>query len=89
VSEALDNASGRPYTGSMTKPIVRLQLEVKKGIDDPLIVISDIVDCSRGIESSLREWVRIARRKGHSWQEIANSLQVSRQSAWERFRDVD
>jgi hypothetical protein len=33
--------------------------------------------------------VRTARRHGKSWAEIATQLGVSRQSAWERWRDVD
>jgi hypothetical protein len=33
--------------------------------------------------------VRAARRHGRSWAEIATTLGVSRQSAWERWRDVD
>ena len=35
------------------------------------------------------EAVRIARRNGKSWAEIAVKLGVARQSAWERWRDVD
>lgn len=33
--------------------------------------------------------VRAARRNGHSWAEIATRLGVTRQSAWERWRDLD
>jgi hypothetical protein len=67
---------------------VRLDLEIREGLDDPLAVIGGIVDASRGVESSLREWVKVARSRGHTWQEIADALRVSRQSAWERFKDV-
>ena len=82
--------SGMPYSRAMAKTwAVRLNVEVKKGLDDPLPVISGIVDASRGVESMLKEWVRVARSKGHTWQEIADSLRVTRQSAWERFKDVD
>lgn len=35
------------------------------------------------------EAVRTARREGRSWAEIAVRLGVTRQSAWERWRDVD
>jgi len=35
------------------------------------------------------EAVRAARRSGKSWAEIAVKLGVTRQSAWERWRDVD
>lgn len=33
--------------------------------------------------------VRLARRHGHSWAEVATRLGVTRQSAWERGRDLD
>jgi len=69
--------------------IVRLDLRVDEGFNDPLAVIGGIVECSDGIESMLREWVKLARTKGHSWQHIADALRVSRQSAWERFRDLE
>jgi hypothetical protein len=72
----------------MSSWAVRLQLEVREGLDDPLAVIDGIVDASNGIEGALREWVRVARSKGHTWQEIARALHVTRQSAWERFRDA-
>ncbi|MBO0877098.1 MAG: PASTA domain-containing protein, partial [Pseudonocardia sp.] len=35
------------------------------------------------------EAVRTSRRHGKSWAEIAIRLGVARQSAWERWRDVD
>ncbi|HEV2342874.1 MAG TPA: PASTA domain-containing protein [Actinocrinis sp.] len=35
------------------------------------------------------EAVRTARREGRSWAEIAVRLGVTRQSAWERWRDID
>ena len=66
-----------------------MNLEIDGGKDDPLAVIGGIVGASRGIESSLREWVRIARSRGHSWQEVAEALGVTRQSAWERFKDAE
>ena len=80
--------SVQPYTLPMSEWAARLNLEVREGIDDPLAVISGIVDSSRGIESALGEWVRIARSKGHTWQEVADALNVSRQSAWMRFKEV-
>jgi hypothetical protein len=66
---------------------VRLNLEVREGLDDPIAVIDGIVGASKGIESMLHEWVKTARTRGHTWQEIADALHVTRQSAWERFRD--
>jgi uncharacterized NAD(P)/FAD-binding protein YdhS len=73
----------------MPKWNVRLNLEVKEGLDDPLAVIRGIVDSSQAIDSMLRRWVAMARSRGCSWQEIADALRVTRQSAWERFRDEE
>lgn len=71
------------------KQTVRLNIEVTEGLDDPLRVIRLIVESSNGIESMLRQWIRLARAQGHTWEEIAASLSVTRQSAWQRFRDVE
>jgi hypothetical protein len=72
----------------MTDWAVRLDLEVREGLDDPLAVIDGIVGASKGVESMLHEWVKTARTRGHTWQEIADALHVTRQSAWERFKDT-
>lgn len=68
---------------------VRLNLEIHKGEEDPLAVIDGIVSASRGVDAALRQWVSIAREKGCSWKAVGDALGVSRQSAWERFKDVD
>jgi hypothetical protein len=87
---ALTNPSGQPYSAVVArKPAVQLNLEVRANVDDPLVVIGDIVDASRGVESMLRRWVQVARSNCHTLQEIADALRVTRQAAWERFRDVD
>jgi hypothetical protein len=51
----------------------------------PLEAVQGIRQCLQGIESGLRANVERARAAGHSWQEIADALAVTRQSAWERF----
>jgi len=38
-------------------------------------------------KAELNERVYEARRAGHAWEEIADALGVSRQSAWEKFRE--
>jgi hypothetical protein len=68
---------------------IRLQLEVDDGEDAPLEVIKGITDSSEAIERSLGEWVRVARTKGHTWEEIGTALGVTRQSAWERFKAIE
>lgn len=53
---------------------------------DRLADIGTVRRCLDGAELSA---VRTARRSGRSWAEIATSLGVSRQSAWEKWRDLD
>jgi hypothetical protein len=43
----------------------------------------------RYFEAAQREAVRLARRAGHSWQEIAEAAGIARQSAWQKWRATD
>jgi hypothetical protein len=54
-----------------------------------LLALTDIGLVRRLLEHAELTAVRTARRQGKSWTEIAVSLGVTRQSAWERWRDVD
>jgi transposase-like protein len=56
---------------------------------DPLAALSDVGLLRRLLDEAELEAVRSARRSGRSWAEIATKLGVSRQSAWERWRDLD
>jgi PASTA domain/Homeodomain-like domain len=51
--------------------------------------LSDIGVVRRMLDQAELAAVRTARRRGKSWAEIATHLGVSRQSAWERWRDLD
>jgi hypothetical protein len=64
---------------------VSVSVSIDGGEDNPLAVIRGITTGMRNIDQQLRNTVEDARRRGHSWQEIADALGVSRQSAWERF----
>ena len=39
------------------------------------------------LDTAERNAVTTARNRGQSWAEVASALGVSRQSAWERWRD--
>ncbi|MGO1321130.1 MAG: ClpX C4-type zinc finger protein [Galactobacter sp.] len=39
------------------------------------------------VEQHLTTWVTAARQRGISWAKIGQTLGMTRQSAWERFRD--
>jgi hypothetical protein len=56
---------------------------------DALTALSDIGQLRRLLDESELAAVRSARRQGKSWAEIATKLGVTRQSAWERWRDLD
>ncbi|GAA1873656.1 hypothetical protein GCM10009836_63300 [Pseudonocardia ailaonensis] len=56
---------------------------------DPLDALSDVGVVRRLLDEAELEAVRSARRVSRSWAEIATKLGVTRQSAWERWRDLD
>jgi hypothetical protein len=57
--------------------------------DDGLATLSDIGVVRRILDQAELAAVRTARLRGKSWAEIATHLGVTRQSAWERWRDLD
>jgi PASTA domain len=59
------------------------------GGDVALTALADIGVLRRLLDQVEFEAVRAARKQGRSWSEIAIRLGVTRQSAWERLRDVD
>jgi hypothetical protein len=54
-----------------------------------LAALSDIGTVRRLLDQAELSAVWTARRHGKSWAEIATRLGVTRQSAWERWRDLD
>lgn len=57
--------------------------------DAALRALADVADLRRSLEQAELLAVRTARRHGKSWTEIATMLTISRQSAWERWRELD
>lgn len=57
--------------------------------DEALAALADIGLVRRLLDQAELEAVRAARRDRKSWAEIATRLGVSRQSAWERWRELD
>lgn len=57
--------------------------------EQALKALADIGVLRRLLDQMEFEAVRTSRRRGKSWAEIAIRLGVTRQSAWERWRDVD
>lgn len=57
--------------------------------DAALDAMADIGTLRRLLEQAELAAVRTARRHRRSWAEIATQLGITRQSAWERWRDLD
>lgn len=57
--------------------------------DAALTALADVGLIRRLLDQAELIGVRTARRHGKSWAEIATKLGVTRQSAWERWRDLD
>lgn len=57
--------------------------------DAALEALTDVGSVRRLLDRIEFETIRAARRQGKSWAEIAVRLGITRQSAWERWQDVD
>jgi hypothetical protein len=57
--------------------------------EEALNALSDVGVVRRMLDQAELDAVRAARRDRKSWAEIATRLGVSRQSAWERWKDLD
>jgi hypothetical protein len=57
--------------------------------DSALDALADVGRLRRVLDQVEMGAVRVARRHGKSWTEIATIMGVTRQSAWERWRDLD
>jgi hypothetical protein len=57
--------------------------------DGALDALADVGLVRRLLDQAELVAVRTARQRGKSWAEIATRLGVTRQSAWERWRDLD
>lgn len=61
----------------------------RDGGEHALHALSDISMVRRLLDQAELSAVRTARRHAKSWAEIATNLGVTRQSAWERWRELD
>ncbi len=69
-------------------PLVTVTLTVEDGWkSDPMRVIAGIQESHRTLEKWQRKAVRAARDEGATWDDIGTACGVSRQAAWERFKD--
>jgi|SRR5690625_3383821 len=56
-------------------------------MDDAALLarLPEVAAAGNQVEEHLRVWVTAARERGISWARIGESLDMTRQSAWERF----
>ena len=47
-----------------------------------------IAATSEQVDDFFRDWIKLIRSRNISWAEIGKVLGISRQAAWERFREV-
>lgn len=70
------------------EPLVSVTLTVEDGWKlDPMRVIAGIQESHRALEKWQRKAVRAAREQGATWDDIGTACGVSRQAAWERFKE--
>lgn len=55
-------------------------------VDEVLDLLPKIAGVASQVETRLAAWVDVARTKGASWARVGESLGMTRQSAWERFK---
>lgn len=56
--------------------------------DDELLArLPQVAEAGRQVETHLATWVAAARERGISWARIGQALEMTRQSAWERFNE--
>jgi hypothetical protein len=55
---------------------------------DPLIALGDVRTVRAYLDEREVEFVKRARQHGKSWAEIAASVGVTRQTAWERWQEL-
>lgn len=64
----------------------RIEIEINTG-DDALHHVRVLHDAENCIDDWLIEAITAAREGGASWDDVGRALGVSRQAAWEAFRD--
>jgi len=82
-NEILDSAAGQPADAEPPE-LTYWQAMTDQQLLDQLPKIAGV---ATQVEGSLTTWVRRVRSRGVSWARIGEALDMTRQSAWERFSD--
>jgi hypothetical protein len=78
-----DQRRGDQARGDQPPPQSSWQQEVP--LEDVMTTLPRVAAGSRQVEEHLTHWVRKARSLGATWAAIGAALDMTRQSAWERF----
>ncbi len=73
------------HANTETWTLSSFQSEMKN--EEILNRLPEVAAAEVQVEEHLTEWVKIARVRKISWDRIGKSLGMTRQSAWERFKD--
>jgi hypothetical protein len=66
-----------------------MQVKEENTLDEILNIVAERARKEKEAERKLRRAVQFARRNGASWQDLAEALGTTRQSAWQRFKETD
>lgn len=83
-NEILDSAPEQPEDAAPPAELTYWQSMTDQQLLDQLPKIAAV---AAQVEGSLTVWVRRVRSRGVSWARIGEALDMTRQSAWERFSD--
>lgn len=87
-NEILDSAADQPAAQSDDgEPPAELTYWQEMTDQELLDHLPKIARVAGQVEGSLTTWVRRVRSRGVSWARIGEALDMTRQSAWERFSD--
>ncbi len=86
-NEILDSAAERPDARPDAEPPAELTYWQAMTDEELLAQLPKIARVADQVEGSLTTWVRRTRSRGVSWARIGVALDMTRQSAWERFSD--
>jgi len=89
--EYIDTVTGQPTAvAAVHSAISRLAAAMDPGAGSPLAAVAMARELSAAAAAALQASVDSARAAGHSWKEIGDALDTSRQAAFQRFgRPVD
>jgi hypothetical protein len=78
-------AQAQPAAGPPTDPARVAPWEQEMSLEEVLASLPRVAAAGRQAEQYLTHWVRKARSLGATWARIGAALDMTRQSAWERF----